>query len=187
MTSSGTETESQGTDSRAAVLLAVGPDDHVLGRRDAPVTVVEYGDFECPYCALAAPVLRELVDLSDGQVRLVFRNFPIFQVHPYALTAALAAEAVPADLYWEFHELLFRNQERLTDADLKSYARGLGLDPFSVIGDRAQPYGDKVETDYATGIELGVEGTPSLFVEGTAYRDRVALAELRRATGLRAH
>jgi protein-disulfide isomerase len=160
-------------------------DDHVRGDPDAPVPVVEYGDYECPYCAAAAPVLRDLVESSDGRVRLVFRNFPLADVHPYALTAALAAEAVaPHGVFWEMHDLLFERQERLTDADLAAYARSLGVDGARVVGDAAQPFGDKVEADFASGVALGVRGTPWLFVDGEPYTGRVGAADLRQAVSV---
>ncbi len=164
--------------------FAVRPDDHVYGDRDAPVTVLEYGDFECPYCAAAAPVLQALVDESGGGVRLVFRNWPLPDVHPYALTAALAAEAA-ADQgrYWEMHHRLFRAQGRLADADLLRYAEELGLDTAQVVGEAAQPYGDKVEADFATGVQIGVPGTPTVFVDGQLFSGRPDLAALRRAIG----
>lgn len=164
--------------------FAVRADDHVYGDPDAPVTVLEYGDFECPYCAAAAPVLKALVDGSDGGVRLVFRNWPLYDTHPYALTAALAAEAAADQgAYWEMHHLLFARQDRLTDADLAGYARELGLDPTRVVGEAAQPYGDKVEADFATGVAVEVPGTPTLFVDGQLFSGRPDLAALRRAVG----
>lgn len=144
--------------------------------------MLEFGDFECPYCAAAAPVLGDLVEESDGGVRLVFRNFPVPDIHPYALTAALAAEAsAPHGVFWAMHDLLLTHQNRLTDADLRSYADSLGIDGSQVVGDAAQPFGDKVEADFASGVELGVRGTPWLFINGVVYQDRVNLAELRRA------
>lgn len=158
-------------------------DDHFRGNPEARVTVMEYADYECPYCAAAAPVLRELVDGSEGDVRLVFRNFPLPDVHPYALTAALAAEATaPHGVFWQMHDLLFARQHRLTDMDLSAYADSLGVDGSLVVGDHAQPYGDKVEADFAAGVEMGVVGTPSLFIDGVPYRDRIDLPSLRRAT-----
>jgi protein-disulfide isomerase len=157
---------------------------HSFGAPDAPVVVVEFGDFQCPYCARAAPVLRELVESSEGQVRLVFRHFPIYDIHPFALTAALAAEAAGAHgKFWELHHLLFTHQDMLADYKLKYYAESIGLDGDLVVGDAAQPYGDAVEADYTRGVELGVRGTPTLFINGVAYRDRVELPALRKATG----
>lgn len=158
------------------------PDDHVYGDPDAPVTVLEYGDYQCPYCSAVAPVLRELVDTSEGRVRLVFRNFPLPDLHPFALTAALAAEAAGAQgAFWPMHHLLFTKQARLTDAALRSYAEHLGLDADLVVGEPAQVHGDKVEADFAAGLEAGVPGTPTLFVDGVRYQGRPDLASLRRA------
>ncbi len=158
--------------------------EHVLGNLDAPVTVVEYGDFECPYCAAAAPILRQLVDESEGRVRLVFRNFPLPDVHPHALTAALAAEAAGAQgVYWPMHDLLFTKQDRLDDRSLKAYAEHLGIDGDLVVGEAAQVFGDKVEADFSAGLDEGVAGTPTLIVDGDPYAGRVELAALRRVTG----
>jgi protein-disulfide isomerase len=161
--------------------------EHVLGNPEAPITVVEYGDYECPYCAAAAPVLRALVDGSDGQVRLIFRNFPLFEVHPHSLVAALAAESTAEagpGPFWKMHKLLFEKQERLTDRDLRLYAEHAGADPDLAVGDAAQRFADKVRADYAAGIEAGVEGTPTLFINDSAYSGRIDLAALQRATGL---
>jgi len=155
--------------------------DHVRGDPGAPVVLLEYGDYQCPYCAAAAPVLRELVDTSGGAVRLVFRNFPLVELHPYALTAALAVEAAAAQgAFWDMHELVFGRQDRLTDAHLAAYAEQLGLDGDLVVGDPAQRHADKIEEDYLSGQELGVEGTPWLFVNGRHYTGRMNLTELRR-------
>ncbi len=160
----------------------VREDDHVRGAVDAPVTVVEYGDYECPYCAAAAPVLQRLVEESGGRVRLVFRNFPLADRHPYALTAALAAEAAGAQgAFWPMHDLLFRKQDRLTDAALRAYAESLGLDGDRVVGEPAQQFGDRVESDFAEGLAAGVEGTPTLFIDGVRYAGRIDLDALRRA------
>jgi protein-disulfide isomerase len=165
-------------------MTALDVADHVLGDRDAPVTLLEYGDYECPYCAAAAPVLRHVVEDSDGQVRLVFRNFPIADRHAYALTAALAAEAAGAQgAFWEMHELLFARQDRLDDAALRAYAEELGLDGDLVVGEPAQVFGDKVEKDFAAGLEGGVGGTPTVFIDGRLYSGRVEAGALRRAIG----
>jgi protein-disulfide isomerase len=170
---------------RAAVLgpgVQPAEDDHVLGDPAAPVTVLEYGDYECPYCAAAAPVLRRLVEESDGGVRLVFRNFPIADRHPYALTAALAAEAADAQgAFWAMHDLIFARQDRLDDASLRSYAEELGLDADRVVGEAAQPFGDKVEADFAAALTAGVAGTPTVFVDGRQFSGRVEIGALRRA------
>lgn len=154
--------------------------DHLRDRADARATIVEYGDYECPYCAAARPVLAALVE--DGWIRLVFRNFPLADVHPYALTAALAAEAAGAQgRFWPMHDMLFTHQRRLRDVDLARYAAELGLPPGSVIGDAAQPYGDKVEADFASGLDSGVRATPALFLDGRQYLGPVEGAALRSA------
>ena len=161
--------------------LTPAPGDHVLGNPDAPVTVLEYGDYECPYCAAAAPVLRRLVEESDGHVRLVFRNFPLADRHPFALTAALAAEAAGAQgAFWPMHETLMARQDRLDDVALRGYAEELGLDGDRVVGEAAQPFGDKVEADFAAGLAAGVQGTPAVFVDGRLHSGRVELGVLRR-------
>ena len=161
---------------------AVDLDRHVFGDPAAPVTVVEYGDFECPYCGAAAPVLHEVVDGSGGQVRLVFRHFPLFTKHPFALTAALAAEA-SGDRFWAVHDLLFAHQDRLTDPDLAAYAERAGV-AGPVTGEAAQAFRAAVEADYRSGAELGVRGTPTLFVDGRLYRGKVSVPALRSELGL---
>jgi protein-disulfide isomerase len=158
--------------------------EHVLGDVDAPVTVLEYGDYECPYCAGAAPVLRSLVQEAGGRVRLIFRNFPLFEVHPHALTAALAAEStVASGAFWAMHALLFQKQNRLTDFDLRLYAEHVGADPDLATGDAAQQFAPKVQADYAAGIADGTRATPTLFIDGTPYGGRIELAALQRAIG----
>jgi protein-disulfide isomerase len=156
-------------------------DRHVYGAPDAPTTIVEYGDFECPYCGAAAPVLREVVDGSAGQVRLVFRHFPLFSKHPFALTSALAAEA-SGELFWPMHDQLFAHQPKLSDADLDRYAAAVGAG--EVTGEAAQRFRPAIEADYRSAGELGVRGTPTLFIDGRLYTGRVAVPALRSALGL---
>jgi protein-disulfide isomerase len=157
---------------------AVDLNRHVYGDPEAPITIVEYGDFECPYCKAAAPVLRKLIDGSDGQVRLVWRHFPLFQVHAFALTAALAAEA-SGDRFWDMHDILLPNQEHLTDQDLEAYAARLGVGP--VTGPTAQAHKPAIHADYEAGTEAGVRGTPTLFIDGRLYTGKVDLGMLRHA------
>jgi protein-disulfide isomerase len=154
----------------------------VYGEVDAPATMVEFGDFECPYCAAAAPVLHDLVESSDGMVRLVFRHFPLFQSHPFALTAALAAEAAGAQgSFWPMHDLLFAHQDRLADQDLVRLGTKLDLDTSTMVGDPAQRYAAAIQADYADGAEMGVHGTPTLFLNEVAYTGRVEVKALRAA------
>ena len=160
---------------------AVDLDRHLYGSPEASIRIVEYGDFECPYCKAAAPVLKELVDGSAGEVALVWRHFPLFTKHPFALTAALAAEAA-GPLFWKMHDELFAHQDALTDADLQRYAHRIGAG--AVCGPTAQSFKARVKADYESGVAAGVRGTPTLFVNGEHYTGKVKLGELRLALGL---
>ncbi|HEY0215396.1 MAG TPA: thioredoxin domain-containing protein [Cellulomonas sp.] len=152
----------------------------ILGDPAAPVTVTEFGDLECPYCRAAAPVLRDLVEESDGEVRLVWRHFPLFQVHPHALIAALAAEAAAEQgLFWQMQQVLFDSQDHLTEPDLRAVGARLGLDPATVAGPGAQRFADLVEADYLAGLDLGIQGTPTLLVQGERYHGPIEAKALR--------
>jgi len=161
-------------------LVPVQP--HIRGTPDAPVTIVEFGDFQCPFCRDAAPVIDELVEASNGHVRLVWRHFPLFEVHPYALTAALAAEAAGSQgRFWEMHDALFAHQDDLSDAALVALAREVGVGDDCVVGEAAQEFGDVVEADYVDGLAHQVAGTPTLFVNGVRFEGRVTRDRLRAA------
>ncbi len=143
-------------------------DDHVLGPADAPVAVLEYGDYEGPYCRGAARDVHRMLDLYPGQIRFVFRNFPIPQLHPHAEQAAEAAEAAAAQSkFWGMYELLLRPSSRLELDSLLSYARGLGLDTdrfrTEVTG---SAYAAKIEHDIREGVRNGVNATPKFYVDG---------------------
>jgi len=157
-------------------------DAHVLGNPAAPVTIVEFGDLECPYCAAAAPVLRKVVESSEGRVRLVFRHFPLFEIHPHALSAALAVEAAAAQgRFWEMQAALYEHQDQLGEGGLAERAEELGLDGGSVVGDAAQQYASPVQRDYADALAAGAQGTPTLFINGARYSGRVTADGLRAA------
>ncbi|HEX5040085.1 MAG TPA: Na+/H+ antiporter NhaA [Candidatus Limnocylindria bacterium] len=156
--------------------------DHIRGASDAPVTLLEYGDYECPYCGRAAPAVKALLDRFDGQVRFVFRHLPLSDVHPHAALAAEAAEAAGAqDAFWAMHDVLFANQDALQPADLLSYAAELGLDAQQFERDlRASRFTPRVAQDVNSAEEAGVAGTPTFFIDEVLYRgrnDRVALEE----------
>jgi protein-disulfide isomerase len=143
-------------------------DDHVLGPADAPVTVVEYGDYECPYCRGAFRDVHLLLDQHPGKIRFVFRNFPIPQLHPHAEQAAEAAEAAASQgKFWEMYGLLLRPTSRLEMHDLLGYAERLDLDVArfenEVAGNR---YAGKIERDVREGIKNGVNATPKFYVGG---------------------
>ena len=146
--------------------------DHIRGAVDAPVTVVEYGDFECPYCGRAEPVLRELLrDFTN--VRYVWRHLPLTDVHVHAQLAAEAAEAASDQgAFWEMHDLLFANQKHLQDEDLHSYAARLGLDLERFDREIAQRvHAERVHEDFMSGVRSGVNGTPTFYIDGMRHDD----------------
>lgn len=156
-----------------------GPARLVLGPVDALVTITEFGDLECPYCRAAGPVLREVVAAADGQARLVWRHFPLFEVHPHALVAALTVEAAAAQgVFWPVQETLLADQDHLSEAGLRAVAAAFGVDPALAVGPGAQQYAPLVEQDYLAGLDLGVRGTPTLFVAGRRYDGPVDVAPL---------
>jgi protein-disulfide isomerase len=151
--------------------VPVDPDrDHVRGPREAPVTLVEYGDFECPYCGQAEPVIREL--LSDfGELRYVWRHLPLNDVHPRAQLAAEAAEAAAAQgAFWEMHDLLLDHQDALSPRDLAGYSEQLGLDVERFREDlRTHAGAGRVAEDVDSADLSGVSGTPTFFVNGRRH------------------
>lgn len=156
--------------------------DHSRGPAGAPVTLVEYGDYQCPHCGQAYAVLENLVDRVGDRMRFVFRHFPLVDVHPHAGPAALAAEAAAdAGQFWVMHELLYSHQDRLTEDDLALYAQRLGLPDAGAIGYRAREHRERVERDLASGEASGVAGTPALFLNGLPYRGPVDLDSLTEA------
>lgn len=144
----------------------VGPRDHVRGPEDAAVTLVEYGDYECPYCGKANAVVRELEKLVGDQLHFVFRHFPLSSVHHHAGLAAEAAEAAGAQgKFWEMHDVLFENQAALEPEDLVRHAEALGLDVERFARELAtQTHAGKVREDFVSGARSGVNGTPRFFV-----------------------
>jgi len=143
--------------------------DHVLGAEHAPVTVVEYGDFECPNCKQAAPAVRILLQRFTERVRFVFRHFPLEEVHPQALKAAEAAECAGGQgQFWSMHDLLFENQLHLKVADLRGYAAKLRLDVARYTAEMDdEVYLQRVREHQQGGRDSGVRGTPTFFVDST--------------------
>ena len=146
--------------------------DHAIGPPDAPVTLVEYGDYECPYCGRAAPVVRELLRRFDGRLRFVFRHLPLTDVHAHAALAAQAAEAAGAQgRYWEMHDLLFERQDALDPVAIRGHAERLGLDVAAFEADlRDGRHAGRVAQDVNTAEEAGVAGTPTFFINEVRYR-----------------
>ena len=162
----------------------VDPDrDHIRGPQDAAVTLVEYGDFECPYCGRAEPVIRELLATSGGELRYVFRHLPLVDVHEHAAIAAEAAEAAGEQgAFWEMHDRLFDRQSTLGIIDLVNNANEIGLDvPRFKKALQSRKYALRVERDVESANDSGVAGTPSFFINGRRHEGAYDLESLRAA------
>lgn len=148
--------------------------DHVLGPERAPVTVVEYADFQCPHSARAHLLLQELREAVGDKMRLVYRHLPLTQLHPYAAQAAEAAEVAGAHgKFWQMHDLLFKRQQALDDAHLVRYAALIGLDPASFTrGLASSDFEERVRRDFIGGVRSGVNGTPTFFLNDVRYDGR---------------
>lgn len=161
-----------------------GSHDHVQGSIDAAWVLVEYGDFECPYCGAAYPQLKAVQRAMGDALCFVFRHFPLRQAHPHAERAAEFAEAAATiGKFWEMHDVLFENQEALTDRDLVTYAREIGLDARTIELALSGHFASRVQRDFSSGVRSGVNGTPGLFLNGDRYdgpRDASSMIELMR-------
>lgn len=152
----------------------VGPSDHTEGDGRAEVTLVEYGDFECPYCGAAYPVLKRVKQRLGTRLRFVFRHFPITESHPHAEHAAEAAESVAErggpEAFWAMHDLIFEHQRALKDVDLALYASTAGVDGQAVLDDLGDGrYQSVVRESFMSGARSGVNGTPTFFIDGIRY------------------
>ncbi|MEZ0130575.1 DsbA family protein [Flavobacterium sp. LBUM151] len=150
---------------------AVSTTDHKQGKKDADIVIVEYGDYQCPYCGAAYPVLKEMMNKYGNQIQFVFRNFPLSEMHQYARPAAIVAEAAALQgKFWEMHDAIYENQQYLSENLLVELAEKLELDSEQFNSDIKNPeVAAKVDSDFESGIMSGVNGTPSLFVNGTKF------------------
>ncbi len=146
--------------------------DHVLGSAEARVTLVEYGDYECPHCGALHPVVQAARKAFGGNLRFVFRHFPLRSSHPHALAAAKAAEAAGEQgKFWEMHDRLYQRQTELADEDLLRHARKVGLDLARLERELgARTHEARIREDLASAAESGARGTPSLFINGELYQ-----------------
>lgn len=162
--------------------------DHIQGPQNAPITLVEYGDFECPYCGQAFYIVKQLQQRLGDQMRYVFRNFPLVQVHPYALQAAEAAEAAGAQgKYWQMFDMLFEHQDALDTNHLIQYAKDIGLNVDKFKQDlENHTFVPRIEEDIESGVRSGVEGTPTFFINGVKYNGSYELPYLLAAIEARA-
>ena len=145
--------------------------DHRSGPDDAPVTLVEHGDFECPHCGAAYPIVESVRKRMGARLRFVFRHFPLTQMHPHAMRAAEAAEAAGAQgKFWQMHGMLFEHQDALEGADLVLYAKALHLDVKRFTSELAsEAHAERIREDIRSGIRSGVNGTPTFFINGVRY------------------
>ena len=157
--------------------------DHIEGRASARLTLVEFGDYQCPYCGAAYPVVKQLQRDLGSKLRFVFRNFPLTQAHPYAMVAAEAAEAAALQgKFWEMHDIIYENQDQLEPSILPLWAQQLRLN-VNELG-RAIKEGlvtERIKDDRKSGIHSGVNGTPCLFINGVRFDGAADYEQLREA------
>jgi protein-disulfide isomerase len=151
--------------------LPVSARDHIRGPATAPVTLVEYGDYQCPYCGQANPIVEEIQRRLGSGLRFVFRNFPLTEMHPHAEHAAEAAEAAGAHgKFWEMHDALYANQGALDDHHLANYAASVGVSAAEIHKALAgHAYMDRIREDFLSGVRSGVNGTPTFFINGVRH------------------
>lgn len=151
--------------------VKINSSDHVQGSLSAPIVLVEYADYQCPYCAQAYPIIQQLQKKFGDKMVFVFRNYPIQELHPYALHAAIAAETANLQgKFWEMHDIIFQNQRKLDDDSLMKYAKEIGLDLEKFKNDfGSKTTVSKVKEDMESGNELGVQGTPAFYVNGKFF------------------
>ena len=159
-------------DQAARLVQPVGDGrDHVRGPGSARVTLVEYGDYECPHCRAAYPVIEQVMGAMKLDVRFAYRHFPLTQTHPHAMEAAEAAETLGSHgLFWEMHDMMFTHQDALGTRDLVRYASELGFDAASFgRALAAHSHAQRVREDFVSGVRSGVNGTPTFFIDGIRY------------------
>jgi protein-disulfide isomerase len=159
------------SDDRPRLSLPVSARDHASGAADAPATLVEYGDYECPHCGRAYPIVQAIQARLGDRLRFVFRNFPLAESHPHAQHAAEAAEIAGAHGdFWRMHDLLFEHQNALGDAHLARYAIQAGVDERTFAADfERHRFRSRVREDFRSGLTSGVNGTPTFFINDERY------------------
>ena len=157
--------------------------DHILGPETAPVTLVEYGDYECPHCGAAHSIVKQIQEAMGDDLRFVFRHFPLTQIHPHAERAAEAAEAAGAQRrFWTMHDLLFEHQQTLDDSHLLRFAEVSGLDVVRFTRELEEGvHLERVREDFKSGVRSGVNGTPTFFINGVRHNGSWELNSLLQA------
>jgi protein-disulfide isomerase len=164
----------------ARLVLPVTDDDHIIGPETAPVTLVEYGDYQCPYCGFAYPAVKELLRLRGDVVRFAFRHFPLMEVHPFAELAAETAEAAGVrGRFWQMHDWLFEHQELIDPVHLAQGIADVGLPADEVVDEvNKHVHLDRIQRDFASGVRSGVGGTPTFFVNNFRHEGGYSVPEL---------
>src|SRR5229473_4190911 len=154
--------------------------DHVSGSANGSIKLLEYGDYECPFCADAQPIVKEIQRRLGNDLLFAFRHFPLANIHPHSEHAAEAAEAAGAqEKFWGMHDLLFKNQSALEDEDLAAYAGELRLDANGLIREViASVYAPRIREDFKSGVRGGVNGTPTFIINGERYDGDFSLKHL---------
>ncbi len=167
------------------LVTPVSARDHIQGPATAAVTLLEYGDYECPFCGQAYPIVKEVQRQLGDALRFVFRNFPLSEMHPHAEHAAEVAEAAAAQgRFWEMHDYLYEHQRALDDAHLLEYAAHLGLDVPRFEREMAEHrYAKRVREDFLSGVRSGVNGTPTFYITGVRHNGSYDLESLLEALG----
>ena len=153
------------------LFVPVSINDHVQGNSNSSLELVEYGDYECPYCGKAHPIVKSIQQKLGPDLKFVFRNFPLSKIHPHAFSAAVATEAAAKqDKFWEMHDIIYENQRTLSIENIIQFARTIGLDLDRFQNDMQQKeLADKVSKDFESGMRSGVNGTPTFFINGKRY------------------
>ena len=177
------------TRSSPRLTLPVTDRDHIQGSPEALVTLVEYGDYECPHCGRAYAIVEEICREAGDRLLFAFRNFPLTQSHEHAEMAAEGAEAAAAQQrFWEMHRILFTHQSELATSNLMQYASWLGMDTQQLRRAlRTHAFRDRVHEDFMSGVRSGVNGTPTFFINGVRYDGPVDVFSLSSAVGTRRH
>ena len=168
------------TQGTAQLTEPVSERDHIRGLLAEEVSLVEYGDFECPYCRAAEPIVAGLIEALGDHLSVTFRHFPMKEVHPHAPHAAEVAEAAASQgKFWEMHDKLFANQQALDDSSLMKYTAELSLDAVRVERElSSHQHARRVAEDFQSGLRSGVNGTPTFYIDGTRYDGPVALRDI---------
>lgn len=155
------------------LIIPVSAEDHIQGDEKAAITLVEYGDYECPYCGTAYSIVKRIQKHFGSRLRFVFRNFPLVESHPHAGIAAITAEfAATQNKFWEMHDILYEHQENLDIPDLLGYAKKLSLSATDLqVAIEKETFNEKIKKDFIGGVRSGVNGTPTFFINGIRFND----------------